>query len=235
MKGEVDTSRQSTTVVAHDIHQRAHPLPAHASQDTTTRPVEPIRDLEQRDVRHDLGHQSHDPLIIVKQPTKHVLGPQEHGEDHRAQNRAQHRRTVGRAPRLPRAPCAEQVAQAHRGRDAEAKGHGVDDLVGGHDDALRGERDGAQPARGEGDDLKGPPLGADVDDAEEGEAGEAPQVLQAFAWGEAAPALVAADKDRVDDEEQEGKPVGESRGEGRAVEAEAEGVDEEVVEESVEG
>lgn len=60
-------------------------------------------------------------------------------------------------------------------------------------------------------------------------------MLQRAPRREAAPALGAADQDGVRDEEEEREPVREARGQRGAVEAEAEGVDEEVVEEGVEG
>lgn len=55
------------------------------------------------------------------------------------------------------------------------------------------------------------------------------------AWGQAAPAFAAADKIRVCDKEQKRGPVGDSCCDGGAVEAEPQLVDEQVVEEDVEG
>lgn len=141
-----------------------------------------------------------------------------------------------RAPRrLPRPLRPEQIPDPRRGSHAQPERHGVDDLVGRHDDALRRERDRAQPAGGERHDLKGPPLRADVHHPQDGEARERAQVAQGLARGQAAPALGPADEDGVGDEEEEGDPVGDAGRQGRAVDADVELVDEEPVEEGVEG
>lgn len=235
MEGEVDAAGQGAAVVADDVDEGADPLAAHAAQDAAARPVEPVGDLEEGDEGHDRGDEAHDAVVVAEQAAEDVLGGHERGEDGGAQRGAQHGGAVRGAAGLAGPPRAEQVAQARRGGDAEAEGHRVDDLVGRHDDALRGERDRAEAARGEGDDLEGPPLGADVHDAHEGEAAEGREVLQRAARGEAAPALAAADEDGVGDEQEEGEPIGEARGERGAVEADAEGVDEEVVQEGVQG
>lgn len=73
-----------------------------------------------------------------------------------------------------------------------------------------------------------------MNDAQDGETREGREVGEGFPRSEATPAFVTADEDSVGDEEEEGEPVREACGERRAVEAQFEGVDEEVVEGSVE-
>lgn len=94
--------------------------------------------------------------------------------------------------------CAEEVADARGGGDADAEGDGVHYLVGGHYDGLRGKRDGAEAAGCERDDFKGPPFGADVDDSHGGEFGECAHVVEA-GEGPAAPAFGAVDEAGVED------------------------------------
>ncbi len=69
-------------------------------------------------------------------------------------------------------------------------------------------------------------------DAEDCEAGEGAHVVKAGPRP-AAPAVRADDEARVQDEKEEGKPVGDSRGKRCADKAKREGVDEEVVEADV--
>ena len=74
-------------------------------------------------------------------------------------------------------------------------------------------------ASSEGYDLESPPLGPALQDAEEGEQGELPDVVEA-GGAETAPAGGGGEEAGVEEEQEEAKPVAETGSEGGAQEAE---------------
>jgi len=215
VEGQPDPQGQRAAVVADEVDGGADVLAAHAAQAAAAGAVEAVSDLEERDVRQDPGRQGDDARVVVEDAGEVVAGAHQDGQHHAAQDHAEPGGRVGRAGCAAGVPGAEEVTDARGGGDAHAEGDRVHHLVGGHDDALGRERDRAQSARGEGDDLERPPLRADVDDAQEGEAREGAHVVECSARP-ATPALRAGDEARVEHEEPEGEPVGDAGREGGA-------------------
>lgn len=80
------------------------------------------------------------------------------------------------------------------------------------------------------------PFGAEVDDAEDGEAGKGQDVAEGMGEGEGGEGAAGwGQVVCVEEEEEEGEPVADGSGQGCAEHAEVELVDEDVVEECVEG
>lgn len=168
VKGEVYAERQRTAVVADNVDGRANVLPALASERAAAATVEPVGDLEERNVRHNMRRQLDDADVVVEDARVKVLDAHEHREHDSAEQDAQPGGGVGGAARTHGVAGAEEVAYACARCNADAKWDRVHDLVRRHDDALRRQRDRAEASCDERDYLKGPPFSANVHDAQRG-------------------------------------------------------------------
>lgn len=164
VEGEPYAPGERAAVVADDVNDGADPLPAHSPQCAAAGAVEAVGDLEERHVRHDVGHELDDAHVVVEQLSKNVLDGQQDRHNRGADDDAQHGGAVRGSFRIAGPSRAKQIPEPARRGDAETEWDRVDDLVGRHDDRLRRQWYSAQPAGGQRYNLKRPPLRADVHD-----------------------------------------------------------------------
>ncbi len=96
------------------------------------------------------------------------------------------------------------------------------------------QRDRPEPACNKSYNLESPPLRANVNNAQNGEAREGAGVVQALA-GPAAPALPTGDEAGVSEEKEEGEPVRYACSDWSAKKTEADGVNEKVIQAGADG
>src|SRR4051812_41373195 len=89
MKREIDTERQCSAVICHQIDSSSDMLTTHPSKSAATAAIEAVGNLEERNIWHDFGSQSNDSNIIVENLCVNVLHSHEHSKNNSAEDHAE--------------------------------------------------------------------------------------------------------------------------------------------------